>query len=144
MLHLVDTTIQIHYPRITHVRFEPRYLPRTIRIERIRDLVSEPLTPQEFLRRPYVRRSRYLVLGQEGSRYRQFYLGCSEEFLAPSQLRLALYEPEGEKPVELIGSPFESHVADRKALLRMLEQWQNKSFGDLVLRIYADDLRLVS
>lgn len=46
--------LTIHYPRTTHVRFgeSPQFDLRTIRVLSIRDLVREPLTPEEFLRRP--------------------------------------------------------------------------------------------
>jgi hypothetical protein len=142
---LIDTTLTLHYPTVTHVRYSDvtKYLQRQFRVLQIRDLVREPLTPMDFLRRPYVRRSRYLLLGQEQRYCRQFYLGCSAEYQSPTQLRVALYEPSGAQPVELLARPIEADVRDRKLLIRLLEKWRDRDFGGLVLRVYADDLRLL-
>lgn len=142
---LIDTELTFRYPCHTHVRYSnsPIFKPRRIRVAKIRDLVRQPLTVEEFLQRPYNRRTRYLIIGQEYHNYRQFYLGCAQEFWAPSQLRLALYDPEGQKPLEILARPFEDSVRDRKIMIRLLEQWRGKDFGGLFLRIFADDLRLL-
>lgn len=140
----INSIIKVHYPRVTHVRFfdQTTFLPREIKILSIRDLVRQPLSVEEFLRRPYVRRSRYLISGQEGQRYRQFYLGCCAEYIAPADLRLALYEPAGAKPVDLLARPFAPSVYDRRVLIRLLQKVSDRKFGDLTLRITCDDLRL--
>jgi hypothetical protein len=141
---LIGTDLELSYPTTTHVRYadKPFFRDRIFRVVKIRDLVQEPLTVAEFLRRPYNRRSRYLILGQEGNRYRQFYLGCAAGYEAPGQLRLALYDPEGYRPLELLARPFECDVRDRKIMLRLLSNWVDKDFGGLVLRVFADDLGL--
>ncbi len=138
--------VTIHYPVSTHVRHIGIAIvkPRQIVIRAVRDLVSEPLTPEEFLRRPYIRRSRWLVRGYEPDhrRFRQFYLGSSLEFMAPSQLRLALYELGAARPHELLYRAIEPTVRDRKLLARAMTQWRDRVYGGLQLRIYADDFRL--
>jgi hypothetical protein len=137
--------LTLHYPRTTHVRFEDaaEYYKRTLRVLSIRDLVHEPLTPEEFLRRPFVRRSRYLILGHESGQFRRFYLGCAAEYRAPSQLRIALYEPGKIKPIDLLSRPIGPNVQDRKYLSKLLITCREKDFGKFVLRVFADDFGLV-
>lgn len=141
---LIDASLTISYPIHTHLRYthSPRFRQRTVRIVKVRDLLIDPLSVQEFRQRPYVRRTRYLALAQEDRRYRQFYLGSTAEAWSPSQLRLALYRES--KLIELLARPFNDDVREMKLLLRILERWANKDFGpDLSLRIFADNLRLV-
>ncbi len=123
----------------------PKVRKRLLRIHKIRDLVAEPLTPAEYLRRPYVRRSRWLILATEhGKLYPQhFYVGCTTEFRAPSQLRVGLYEPEAIRPKALILRPFEPTMHDRDTLRRWLHRYADKDFNGLLLRVFADDMRLL-
>jgi hypothetical protein len=61
------TEIALVYPTQTHVLQidnSPRKT-QEIYVHRVRDLIEQPLTPNEYLRRPYVARSRWLVLGSE-------------------------------------------------------------------------------
>lgn len=144
-----NTELQIHYPTTTHVGYYPPpvFRERNIRVLRVRDLVQNPLTVEEFRTRPCVRRTRYLILAQESGefRFRQFYLGSSIEFEAPSQLRIGLYYPGDIKPVELISRPFEADPREVRVLLRLLDRCRDRDWGDgKQLRIFADDLRLVS
>jgi len=142
-------TITIHYPTTTHVRYfdaVPRR-PRTIQIVSIRDLVHEPLTIAEFLRRPYVRRSRLLVraIDLDTGRYRQFYTGNSAEMIATSQLKIGLYDPGQSRPAEVLFRAIDPTVRDRKLLIRAIDRWASDNRCDISrLRIFADDLRLVS
>jgi len=145
MLSLGET-VTIHYPTTTQVGFFDRVQkkPRQIVVRSIRDLVREPLTPEEFLRRPFIRRSRWLVRAFEieHKRFRQFYLGSSLEFEAPCQLRIALFDPHEPFPKKLLFRPIEPTMQDRKLLARALLKWRDKDFGGLQLGIYSDDLRL--
>ena len=139
--------LEIQYPSSTHVRFmdfPPAYRLRQLQVVSLRDLVADPLTPDEFLRRPFVRRSRWLVSAFEAGtmRFRRFYLGSSLEYAAPSQLRLALYDPDGERPDAILSRPFEPTVADRKLLTRAIQAWRARDFGGRVLRVFTDDLRI--
>lgn len=142
------TLIEFHYPVTTHVRWLGE-APQTIRyvlVKRVRDLVVEPLTLREYLQRPFVIRSRWLITGVDQccQRYRQFYLGCSPEFSSPSQLRIALYSAESARPQRILHRPFEPTLRDRKELMRLAESLRdNDTQADLQLRIFADDLRLV-
>jgi hypothetical protein len=135
----------LHYPQSTHVRFFDlaEYSQRVVSVSSIRDLVRQPLTPEEFLRRPFVRRSRYLISSNEAGKFRRFYLGCSSEYAAPSQLRLALYAPNTPKIVDLISRPFGPSVGERKQLAKLLLNCLDKDFDDLVLRVFADDFGVI-
>ncbi|MGV3485373.1 MAG: hypothetical protein ACO1RT_13220 [Planctomycetaceae bacterium] len=142
----VGEVVTIHYPLSTHVRHIEKAIarPRQIVVRSIRDLVAEPLTPEEFLRRPFIRRSRWLIKGYEPEhkRFRQFYTGSSIEFAAPSQLRVALYEPGATKPKQVLFRAIEPTVRDRKLLSRALLRWTKRQDEQLQMRIYADDFRL--
>jgi len=141
---LIDTYLSLTYPRTTHVSFygSAEFVRREFRLLKIRDLVREPLTIEDFLRRPYNRRSRYLLLGVERTNYRQFYLGCSDEFYCESQLRLGVYGSEP-RPLEIIGRGFYDDPRERKLMIRLLERWYGKNFNGRELRVFADDFRLV-
>ena len=137
------------YPLQTHVRSigATGFQQREVVVRRVRDLVKDPLTPTEFIRRPFVNRSRWLILGQEegAGHLRQFYLGSSKEFSAPAQLRLAWYELGATKPHEIVYRAIEPTVKDRKALAREIARICPKETGDgRVLRIYCDDMRIVA
>ncbi|TWU37227.1 hypothetical protein [Novipirellula artificiosorum] len=141
--------IEFHYPITTHVRYFTSQIamrPRRLVVYQLRDLVAEPLTPIEYLNRPYVRRSRWLVRGTETGKDhpQQFYLGCSPEFRAPSQLRVALYRPDAIRPSKLLLRPFGPTVHDRDALRRWIHRHHDDDFDGLELRIFADDLYLHS
>lgn len=137
--------VELVYPTITHV-LRVYSAPRKVRqlyVHRVRDLLAEPLTPAEFTRRPYVARSRWLILASElaGKPPKQFYAGTADNYRSPGVLRLALYEPDKAGPVKLLGRQFEPTVADRQSLLRLLMREADKHEGYL-LRIFAGDLRL--
>ncbi len=138
--------LELTYPANTHVReFEnARRQLRKLTIRRIRDLTRDPLTINEFLRRPYTMRSRWLIraFDHDLKSWRQFYLGSSTEFAAPGQLRIAFYRPDGTSMEKLLGREFNPTVRDRKLMMRLLRRWANKDHGDLQLRISCDDLRL--
>ena len=86
--------------------------------------------------------SRYLLFGVVGNHYRKFYAGVSEEFYCDSPLRLGLYGTEP-RPLDIVGREFHNDPRERKLMMRLLERWQGKSFGDRELRVFADDFRLV-
>lgn len=140
--------IVIHYPDTTDVRYPMRHTagPREIVIRSIRDMVQQPLTIQEFLRRPWVHRSRWLVRAWEPERgqYRQFYLGCTAEFAGPTQLRVAYFDPVLWRPTRVLYRGINPTVADRRLLARTLQKWVGKEVEEMPIRIYADDMRLVS
>jgi len=142
------TYLEISYPVSTHVRHLPE-VPRRVRkitVRHARDLVRYPLTVNEFLRRPFVARSRWLISAWDNDirQFRQFYLGSTDEFFAPGRLRLALYEPDGFVPKQIICREFQPTVVDRRNLIRLVRDWNQADHEGLVLRILADDFRVVS
>jgi hypothetical protein len=137
--------IELVYPTLTHI-LHINDAPRTVRqlyVHRVRDLVREPLTPSEFLRRPYVARGRWLILASEfaGERPKQFYPSSADNFRAPGTLRLALYEPGFDYPIRFLGKQIEPTPHDRRHLLRLIHRVADTHDG-YDLRIVADDLRI--
>jgi hypothetical protein len=139
----VGKIVEFHYPRTTHVLhvFSCEYRRRRVRITAVRDLVREPLTIAEFLRRPYVLRSRHLITGidLDRNRERRFYLGCTREYHAPTELRIARYSDGIPWPEGIYFRPIQPTLHDRKLLARALETWS----ADQSLRVYADDMRVI-
>jgi len=67
--------VEFLYPITNEIGIRPRLRKRRLLIESVRDLLSEPLAPEDIARRPYVRRGRFLVVGRdlEKDEQRQFY-----------------------------------------------------------------------
>jgi len=144
MLPVAGTKIELHYPTCTDVFAASReWRRRELIIYRIRDLVQQPLTVEEYMHRPFVRRSRYLIVGKEYGRWKQFYLGSSREFYAAGQLRLGLYGPNDTMPKQLVSRSFDNTPEDRRRLFDAVRHWCKLDFGHLNLRVFADDLRIV-
>ncbi len=59
--------LDLIYPESTIIGVRPDYRIRQVLIDRVRDLVCDPLTPAEYLRRPYLLRSRWLVSGTDAN-----------------------------------------------------------------------------
>lgn len=139
--------IEFRYPVKNSVMIECGYRWRCIDVNRVRDLVAFPLTPQEFLRRPFVRRSRWLITGVEvgTGRWRNFYVGASPEFEAPAVLRIGLYVPNENKPRKIVSRGFGDCVAERRKLVKLLCLLATENLGktDLQIRVVADDLRFI-
>ena len=138
--------IELVYPVTTHIQ-QIHKAPRRVRylvVHHVRDLIAEPLTVEEYTRRPYVARSRWLITASEpGKRPRQFYVGSADNYRAPGVLRVGLYEPGETRPSILFGREYQPTLADRQALLRFAQQEANRHPGYDV-RIFASDLRLIS
>jgi len=137
------TEVEICYPESTHVRFwrPDKMRRRKIVIQSVRDLVTDPLSVQEFMRRPFLLRSRWLVKAYEPAinQWRQFYWGSTREFATQGLLRVGLYEPDAVKPSWLYGRPFQPTPKDRRELMKALQQWTKLDFGTATLRVFADD-----
>ena len=142
----IGTKVELHYPTCTSILrgwpWPRRWRRREILVKQIRDLVRQPLTLTEFLHRPFVYRSRYLILGNEFGRDKQFYLGTAREYFTRGQLRLGLYEIGDSAPSRLVSRPFENTPCDRKLLYRAVKHLMHFDFGQLHLRIFADDMRI--
>lgn len=139
--------LEFDYPTSTHVRHIETCLHRrrVVRVRRIRDLLANPLTPEEFLRRPFVARSRWLIYGIDRDRRadRKFYAGSSLQFRSPGTLRIALYDPDGTRPVDYLARAFAPTNDDRRVMVRWLIRWRNEDFNGRLLRILCDDCRVV-
>lgn len=135
--------VEISYPNSTHVRFwRPEDCrKRQIVIHTLRDLVTDPLTVAEFMRRPFLLRSRWLVRAFEPKirQWRQFYMGSSREFASSGALRVGLFEPGVTAPTWLYGQSFEPTSEGRRNLIRRLQDWSHIDFGNSRLGIFADD-----
>lgn len=138
------SSIELSYPDSTLVESLTKLVLRRVHVYRIRDLVADPLTPEEFLRRPFIRRSRWLVSGFDLDRqcHRKFYLGNSVEHRAAGLLRIALYEPGAKRPTHLFPRPFGPTRSERRHLIDSLNRCLDKDLADLRLRVFSDDLRL--
>ncbi|MEO9593453.1 hypothetical protein [Rhodopirellula bahusiensis] len=137
-------TIELTYPDCTLIDALPKFHERRLHVHSIRDLVREPLTIHEYLRRPMLTRSRWLLhcwdLDRAG--WRKFYLGSSREHERPGILRVGLYRPGETKPVDLVGRSFGPTHAERRVLAKVLAEWHQADLGRLQLRVLADDLGL--
>lgn len=134
--------IKLYYPRQNIVGKSPDWQLRLFSCWSVRDLVTHPLTPEEYLTRPLIRRSRFLLNGQDSlGQWRKFYQGSSRENWNEADLRLALYR--NQKRVRLLTRPFEPTVRDRILLARVVGRWSSYDFDDMQLRITCDDLRVV-
>ena len=138
--------LEISYPVCNTILRFSDYQRRRVEVRDVRDMVATPLLPAEFMRRPYVRRSRYMISAVEmdTGRLRKFYLGASREFLSPSVLRIGLYASGDCRPYRLIGPEFESTVQHRRQMVKLLKLLNQQDLGDLYIGIVATDLRLVA
>lgn len=138
--------IELLYPvstDVSQIESAARKL-RQLYVHRVRDLVEEPLSISEFIRRPYVARSRWLVLASEvdGERPKQFYVGTADNYRAPGSLQLALYRTDDKRPHALISRQFEPTVRDRLALLKLLQRIADCK-TDVEPKIVATDTRVL-
>jgi hypothetical protein len=131
---------QVEAKPITEKGLEPmhRVLPRNFITLATRDLFRDPLKPREFLKRPFIDRSRWLIRGIDTNtgRERKFYLG------SPADLRITLMS--GGKPKFTFPRPFGTPPAERLLLVESLREVQQLGKLSLKLRISCDDLRVLS
>ncbi|SMP38953.1 hypothetical protein SAMN06265222_101222 [Neorhodopirellula lusitana] len=140
-MYAPDTQIELTYPESTQVESRTTFRRRRVQIREVRDLISHPLTPEEYLRRPLTHRSRYLLTAfdMDTSQWRQFYLGSSKEHASDGRLRIALYKPGEERPSKIISRSFEPTRRDRIALARTLKAIKEKSHNGYELRVIPDE-----
>lgn len=138
-------TIELTYPDCTLIDALPKFRERRLQVHSIRDLVREPLAITEYLRRPMLARSRWLLQCWDIDRraWRKFYLGSSREHQRPGMLRVGLYRPGETKPVELVSRSFGPTRTERRVLAKVLADWHHADLGSLRLRVLADDLGLM-
>lgn len=75
------------YPRHNFHCVRSRLEPRRIVVTAIRDLIQDPLEPETVASQPLLRRSRYLIIGQDLDKHeeRRFY---HESIKRPKQIAL--------------------------------------------------------
>jgi hypothetical protein len=136
--------IRDHYPRSCSVADPLSWRPVHFQAIGVRDLVADPLTIEQFLRRPYLRRSRYQlrVVDLATGRRRTIYERLLRENFRDCPLRVGVYE--GRKLVELMATNYGPSVADRRGLLRFLAKYSTTDFGDYRLGILSDDGEVVT
>lgn len=142
----VGSPFELPYPDDTHVDriCDSSIKSRKITIYRMRDLLEDPLTVDEFARRLHISRSRWLATAYDHDleEFRQFYVGSSPRFRSPATLRIGLYERGRRLPVKQIGRHFEPTTADRRVMMRTIRHLQERCLDGLTIGILADDLRV--
>ncbi len=113
-------------------------------VKRTRDLVAEPLTISDYLRRPLIHRGRWLIVGTDTAtgQIRQFYLSTTREQYRPLPLRIGIYEAGAKRPTKILFRPFEPTVRDRILLSRLVGRLNEDGTDEASLRIFADDLKI--
>lgn len=138
--------IQLHYPSNTIVGRVSMYQPRHLITRSIRDLASDPLTIEEYFRRPFIARGRWLVRAYDldQSCTRQFYLANSIEYLSHSPLRIGIYEQGNPRPLEIVSRGFQNTPRDRILLARTLKRFLDFRLESscVSVRVFADDLNV--
>lgn len=137
--------VTLSYPNSTLVGALAEFRKRHMEVISVRDLLSHPLLPEEYLRRPYTRRSRWLVkvFDLDKQQVRQIYLGSSLEHRAPGCLKLGLYEPGADRPGWSHPRAFLPCKSERRLLARLVIYADQMECEDLLLRVYCDDLSIV-
>jgi hypothetical protein len=139
----VNQVLSVGYPVSTDVTARLEFRDRELMVRRVRDLVTEPLTIAEYLRRPLVRRSRFLLSGTDLScgQFRRFYLRSAREFLRDTPLRVGMFE--GGHLVELTRTNWGPTARDRMALARFLGRFAGANLGGLEIGVFSDDLEMI-
>jgi hypothetical protein len=137
--------INTWYPQTTHLATPtPRWEPRKFQVLGVRDLVQDPLSVAEYLRRPMTRRSRYLirVLDLDKRRFRSVYQRSMSDWYRETPLRIGIYE--GSTLVDMTNHNWGPTLADRKSLIRFLAKFDGLDMGEFRLGIFSDDLEVIT
>ncbi len=137
--------IQIHYPETSLINSRPKWKLREIIVRKTRDLVTDPLSIEDYLRRPLIHRGRWLIMGtdSQNGKLRQFYLSTTREQYRPVPLRVGVYEADSKRPAQILFRPFEPTVRDRIVLSRLVTRFAGVSHSEKRIGVFADDLRVV-
>lgn len=137
-LDTLDPMIEIHYPRRNIVGVPPQWQVRRVEIVKRIDLVANPLPIRDYLRRPLVRRGRWLWLAwdYDSREYRQFYENVTREHWREVPLRVGIRDG---RRVHYLGRSWAPTVADRRELAAVL--WRFRDRKDV--HVYADDLAVI-
>lgn len=101
-------------------------------VEGVRDLVKQPLLPEEFRQFPFAKRGRYLVLVRHDQGFSQYYIGTSSE----PHLKLGEIVQGRVRP--WASQTFSSSQYDRELLWMCLEKFEHDYQGDFC--VYVDEL----
>jgi hypothetical protein len=128
----------LHYPQRNRIGVEPVWMPRELSIVQRIDLLKEPLSIRDYLRRPMVRRGRWLLKcwDARAKKYRQFYECAFREFWFEDQLKIGQWI---DGKVVQISEPFEPVWDERKRLELILHRLKDRE-----LVVYSDGLKVVS
>ncbi len=143
----VRTPLQLHYPISTAINCNLEFRPRRLVVYKFRDLVTDPLTIAEYMRRPLLYRGRWLAIAKDlqAGVIRQVYPTTTREHFRVVPVRLGLYDPDktASGPVDVISRAYGATVSERTALIRLIHRVRSVDAGGLQLRVLVDDLRLV-
>lgn len=129
----------ISYPTSTIIESAWDFRHRQLEVVSVRDLLLQPLTPEEYLRRPLLHRGRWLLKAKdlERRKVKQFYLASSREFYRPTGLQLALYWPDqlDTPPASYVSRRFGVSRRERIALARAISELSHSNFDGFQLRV---------
>lgn len=122
--------IEFSYPICNQVGVWTRFHRRSFVVESIRDLEAEPLTLAEINRRPSLRRSRFLLIGQDVELHepRKFYVGSIRRIrkLDARLTRFAFVDPVTEEIRQWIGTIYTDRKTDQEIARTVFRQMQNR------------------
>jgi hypothetical protein len=140
----INQRLTIHYPDSTIVQPAAlHWTARHITVTGVRDLLAQPLTAREFLRRPLLNRGRYLIHALDAAigQPRRFYLATTMDEYRTPPLRLGLFQTGHRLPVQIL-EEFDGTRRDRILAARLVTDLLPYDFGPLTLGLYCDDLTL--
>lgn len=134
----------IFYPDTSLITSLPEMRERRIEVTSVRDLIVEPLSPETIHANPLAYRSRWLVEAvDELVGIRHFYTDSAGRFSTGSQMRIALYEPDGSRPFKIVSRGFDPTIRDRILLQQALRKIEAAAPNELRVRVITDDLRII-
>lgn len=133
-----------HYLLTTSVAYAIEWQPLKFRILAVRDLATDPITPEAFIRRPMARRSRFQlgVVNLETDQTRWIYQRCLLSSFRECPLRVGVFE--GSEMIEQLPTNWGPSVADRRNLAEFLGTWRKSDFGGKRLGIFSDDGEVIT
>lgn len=133
---------RLYYPRINRVGVDPEWELRTLTIIDRVDLVAHPLPIADYLRRPLVRRGRWLLRAYDHDlgEYRQFYECAFKHCFREPVLRIGIRE---DCKIRFIDRPYLPTVPDRREMAVTLANLARSTRFPSV-RVFADDLFLLT
>ena len=134
--------LQLHYPTSTLIGADLEFKPRTLIVKYVRDLRTNPLTIEDFFRRPLIHRGRWLlgVLDLDSREFRSIYPTTSREHFDDAPLRIGLYESFGNEPIDILSRHFQATARERMLLAKTLFKWSELDLDGLKLGVFAENV----